>query len=244
MKSGFDDFGKQTLEWNDGRSAISGRETPKRSRRFFLTITALVLMIAVASLITWKATPNFVIGHETRPGWNFYMNLNRGWSLNFPGSWHAQDVSEVRQGSPYDLEVDGILISNIDRRFEHPHSPKILWTPYYETRGVSPTLVVVQVMWSYGGGFSIGPCIEPDTPRPLSLAKAEQETFREGRDRTRQQRLHLNFIARRDPYYSVTAWIGEKASTSDRAILDKIVASISFANAPPGPTGQGGPCDI
>jgi hypothetical protein len=132
------------------------------------------------------------------------------------------------------MEVDGILIANIDRRFVHPHSPQILWTPYYDMQGLPPTLVVVQVMWSYGGGFRVGPCREPDTALPLSFAKAKQETLREGKNRTQQQRLQLNFIARRDPYYSVTAWIGEKASASDRAILDKIVASISFANAPTG----------
>lgn len=242
MKSGFDDFGEQTVEWHDRRSAISGRETSKRSRRSFLTIAAVVLVIAVASLVAWKATPNFVIGHGTRRGWNFYMDLTRGWSLEFPASWRAQDVSENQQGGPYDLEVDGILISNMDRRFEHPHDPQIGWTPWYDMRGLSPTLVAVQVMWSYGGGFGIGPCQEPDTPLPLSFATSRQESLREGEDRTQQQRLHLSFIARRDPYYSVTAWIGEKASASDRALLDKIVTSISFANAPPAPTGRGGPC--
>jgi hypothetical protein len=212
----------------------------KRSRRRRDVRIWGFVVVAIAGLlmiprITMPALLRTTAGE---PGWRVFQESKKGWTLTYPANWHAQRIAEVSKDALlYTSSAYGILVSNIEHEMDHPKSVSRgtsfhSWTPSrFDARGLPATLVAVQVVWSYGGGI-VPNCLEWGDPFPLSLKNAEKKLIPQGASGTPQEQLSLSFRARHERLYSLTAWIGSSASAEDRAILERIVSSISFPDTP------------
>ena len=170
------------------------------------------------------------------PGWTVYVDPTRGWKMQFPNGWHAQGIKDYFKQPRASFGSNGVLISNIDRRIRRI-GPGI---GRFDFGGMPATLVAVEVGWGFGGPFGPArPCT--DTPTPLSLLKATRTTTATGAGGTAQLHLETGFNAG-GWSYGIEAWIGSQASKADRARLDQMVASISFAGVKRARYGQGLNC--
>jgi hypothetical protein len=106
----------------------------------------------------------------TRPagvgGWTAYEDPGRLWHLSYPASWYVQPFGED-QGT-----FRGVLISNVNFLFRHPH-PQGYGTTAWDMLGLPAEAVVVQVQLSDFGPAAPRP---PWTHFPISLAKAQSVT--------------------------------------------------------------------
>lgn len=198
-------------------------------RRFLVFLLLVVVGAAVYQhyfIASFKRSPD-------RPGWVMYESRRDNWSVQFPYSWHRRRISNVRRGSPYTVQVQALAISNVDWALTRAACGKNCWSPWVNAVGLPSNGIVVQIGWSYGGGFSCS--ATHDTPLPLSLARAERTLNRDGAGGTLQLRLQTGFTARLKPGYQIVAWIGSKATKADLDILDKIVGSISYDPVNPAP---------
>lgn len=200
--------------------------------RWTRPLAIILIGIAIAASVSWfngLAPLRTTAGPR---GWRVFHEPKNDWTVQYPESWHAQRIKEVRKGSPYTSEAYGILISNIDRRFEHPRLPKGSWSFGFDITDVPDTFAAVQVMWSYPGGFVMR-CTDANRfPLSLKMAKTEHPT---NASNPGLEELSLSFSARHEPLYRVNAWRGSKVSSRDRERLERIVASIRFADGPPAP---------
>ena len=208
------------------------------SRRSFATRSlvggAVMTLVAVGAGVVISdrivdPTPSVSTGPA---GLNVYRDPTNAWTVQFPDTWHVHPISESTRGGRTRFAAHGVLLANIDHRFQQRAEREDTWSPGFDMQGVPPTIVAVQVLYNYTGGFTVT-C--PDTPTPLSLDKAHQMTTNDGVGGTELLQLSLPFVAQNLPYYSVSAWIGQSASPAEKAALDRIVASISFEDAQPGP---------
>ncbi|MGH2795796.1 MAG: hypothetical protein ACRDKG_16005 [Actinomycetota bacterium] len=225
-------------------SRTAERRAPPRLSLQPLVIGALVTLLAVGSgaFVSAQIVDRTPSVSEGRPGWNVYRDPANGWTLEFPESWHAQPVSEQRGGFR-SATLDGVVISNLDRPFDFLRDPDGRRSFQLDMRGLPTGAVVAEVAFQYSGGFTGASCT--NTPLPLSLDDAEREVTRDGAGGTEQTHLRLQFIAQYHPLYFVAAWIGSEATDRDLDLLDQIVGSISFAEAPPGrlpDVAEGEPC--
>jgi PASTA domain-containing protein len=155
--------------------------------------------------------------------WQTYRDRQLGWSMASPPGWHLQTFDEGGHGT-----FRGVLVANVEFDFRHPDL-RDTWTGAWDMRGLPTDAVVVQFQYLLP---RFEPSGQPDTPFPLSLDDA-----RPVRDRPAygapQPRLFLPVIAEGEPGYAVFAWFGSEASPNDRAIAERIVASITFASSRP-----------
>lgn len=210
--------------------AVTGPSIWIRITRWKRGIPARLGLVAIVALgaIAFHVPHPLITGPSQRAGWRMFREPKHGWTVEFPASWHAQRIAEVGPHSvPYTSSQYGILISNIHHRFRK-EGPG--WTPNFDTRGLTRSLVLVQIQWSYSGGFVVTPCT--DTPLPLSLRKVHRSTTQTGANGTSQYHRYLPFNQRGEELYSVNATIGSQASSADQAILEQIVASVSFKDVP------------
>jgi len=208
-------------------------EVRRRRRRRDARTWAFVALAIVGLLWIPRLTfPALLRTTEGDPGWRIFRESKKGWTLTYPANWHAQRIAEISHTTMYRLSAYGIFISNVDRELTHPKGTSHSWRPtQFVTKGLAPDFVALRVEWSYGGGFT-GYCPQWGTPLPLSLKDAKKEPRPQGEAGPPQEQLSLPFIARHESLYYVTAWIGSAASAENRAILERIVHSISFEDAP------------
>lgn len=220
-------------------------DVPRRRAGMGPAARSLVILIAIAlasgiwvvvltgSGYTLLARGSFK-GSPDRAGWSMYSSGVDGWSVQFPSSWWVQRIDDRHRGSPYTSEVHGIAIANVDhplRRAQCEAPPDgSCWSSRVDSAGLRSDGIIVQIGWSYGGGFSCDP--GGNTPRPLSLARATRTTTRQGDDGTPQLELLLPFVAKRTSGYSISAWIGSRTTPADLKTLEKIVASIYYETSP------------
>jgi hypothetical protein len=205
-----------------------------RGRRFLVLLLIIFVGAGVYQQLfgsSFKKAPN-------RPGWSMFESRTDGWSVQFPDSWKARRTSEVHRGSPYTTEVHVVTISNVDRNLKRVACGENCRR--LDAVGLPSNGIVVQIGWSYGGGFSCR--VMHDTPLPLSLAHAERTTNRDGEGGTPQLKLSTSFTARLNPGYRIVAWIGSKATKADLDILDKIVGSVSYDAVDPAPPDERNAC--
>jgi hypothetical protein len=173
-------------------------------------------------------------GSPDRAGWSIYSSGVDGWSFQFPSSWRARRIDDFHRGSPYTSEAHTIAITNVDHplRQERCDEPPggSCWSWTVDSGGLPADGIIVQVGWSYGGGFSCDPV--RNTPRPLSLARATRSTSRDGAEGTPQLHLFMPFVVKRTSGYKIAAWVGSRATPSDLNALEQIVASIYYDTSP------------
>lgn len=211
--------------------------TRPRSVRAGHLILALLIAVSLAGqswilAVTGEASRVFARGSfggsSNRDAWTTFNSAD-GWSVEFPSSWRARRIDDIRRGSPYTPEVRAIAITNVDVPLRRSNCGRQCWSPWVENVGLSSDGVLVQIGWSYGGGFV---CIPRHTAsRRLSLVDAARETRRAGADGTPQVRLALSFVG--DRQYAVTAWVGSRVSPRDFAVLEEIVGSIMYRSLRP-----------
>ncbi|MGH2488909.1 MAG: PQQ-binding-like beta-propeller repeat protein [Candidatus Limnocylindria bacterium] len=133
----------------------------------------------------------------------------------------------------FDQQIDhlgairGSLVSNVHFRFRHPDLGEGAQTSAWDMRGLPPDAVVVEFHYLVRPELTTE---EPDTPFPLSLDRAQRVRDRPAYGAP-QPRLFLPVIVGGKPGYAVFAWFGPQASPSDRAIAERVVASIRFAGS-------------
>ena len=205
-------------------------EVRRRRRRRDIRIWSFVLVaIAGMLMIPRVSMPALLRTTAGEPGWRVFREAKKGWTLTYPANWHAQRIAEVSRGGMYHPSAYGIFVSNVDRELTHPNRE---WAvSRFDTRGLPDDFVAVRVQWKYGGG-PMPTCPSWGTPLPLSFKNAKKQLLPEGVNSAPQPQLTLPFIARGEPSYSVTAWIGPAASAGDGEIVERIVSSISFDDAP------------
>lgn len=204
--------------------AVKRRQRRRDARTWAFVALAIVGLLWIPR-VTMPALLRTTAGE---PGWRIFRESKKGWTLTYPADWHAQRIAEVYRGR-YDQSAYGIFVSNVDRELTHPTSRWVFST--FDTNGLRADFVAVRVQWRYGGG-PLPTCPQWGTPLPLSFKNAKKPLYPEGANGAPQPQLTLSFIARGEPSYSVTAWIGPAASAGDRAIVERIVSSISFDDAP------------
>jgi hypothetical protein len=188
-------------------------------------LIAFLLLVAVGWLVYQHETRSFKPASE-RPGWTMYESRRDGWSVRFPDSWHRRQISNVHRGSPYTTEVQAVALSNVDWELTRASCGDRCWSPWVSTAGLPANGIVVQIGWSYGGGFTC--TVRHDTPLPLSLASAERTLSRDGAGGTHQLQLMTQFTARLKSGFHILAWIGSSVTKADLDVLDEIVGSISY----------------
>lgn len=184
-----------------------------------------LLMIAWASLFE----PSWVRFFEQpitfwpdEPGYTRYISHEREWTLRFPESWHAFNITErplrqMRHGLP---STFGVFISNV--KVEE----KEVWAD-----GMPANLVAVRVAYYHPGGALFEGFCDHDTALPLRLSNAASSNAQVGDDVGGAVRAFwLPFAIGRYALYSVRAWVGSKASDVDRAAAESIVESIHYSN--------------
>jgi len=235
VKEAFEHLALEVEGSPDAWSSTRSRVRRARRRRRALGISTIILVATTSFLAIPKliADRSSRFSDEPAPGWSGYTDPDYGWTLSFPSDWHSQRVQE----SQFEYHAEGILISNVDHTFRTPDLGGQSFTSAWDMRGLPSSLVVVEVAHIR---TIPGPCPGADTPLPLSLKDAKSYDFPPGQSYgAPQPELSLSVTAKRDNHYAVLAWIGADASSADRAILDNIVASISFENArqaePPSP---------
>ena len=202
-----------------------------RRRRDARSWTFVALAIVGLLWIPRVTMPALLRTTAGEPGWRIFRESKKGWTLTYPATWHAQRIAEQAHLSYHPLNAYGIFISNVDRELKHPKGTSNSWrSTQFDTKGLTSGFVAVRVQWS-AGVFPIA-CPQWGSEFPLSLKKAKKEPSPPGDNDPPQQQLSLPFVARNDPFYSVTMWIGSAASAGDRAIVERIVSSISFDDAP------------
>ena len=200
----------------------------RRRRRDARTWAFVALAIVGLLMIPRLTFPALLRTTAGEPGWRIFRESKKGWTLTYPASWHAQRIAEVSRGF-YDPSAYGIFVSNVDRELIHPKRDWVF--SRFDTKGLADDFVAVRVQWKYIGGF-MPTCPNWGTPLPLSFKNAKKQVLPEGVNSAPQQQLSLSFMARYEPSYSVTAWMGSAASAADRLIVERIVSSISFDDAP------------
>lgn len=195
------------------------------ARQFAFVALAVVGLLMVPRL----TLPALLRTTEGEPGWKVFRESKKGWMLTYPASWHAQRIAEVSRGWMYHPSAYGIFLSNVERELTHPTGEMAF--SRFDPTGLPDSFVALKIQWSYVGGFT-PTCAQWGTPLPLSLKDAKNEPLPQGSNGPPHQQLSMSFTARYEPLYSVTAWIGSGASAADRAIVERIVSSISFDDAP------------
>jgi hypothetical protein len=154
--------------------------------------------------------------------WKTYRDRELGWSMGHPPGWHVQTFHDEFIGGTF----RGAVVSNVDYEFRHPDLGASRHTSAWDMRGLPPHAAVVQFRAMERFGLPTQP---PAALFPLSLDHAQRV-----RDRppygAPQPRLFLPLAG---TGYAVFAWFGSEASTHDRAIAERIVASITFASSRP-----------
>jgi hypothetical protein len=175
---------------------------------------------------------NRVVYWRFQPGSTTYVDPEDAWTVTFPDSWPAKRIRWDKDTGIYTSDSHGVFVSNIPGIETAPEpSRAILSDP------LPAETVAVRVSYNYGGGFTA--VCDHDTPLPLSLADAkppdprfEQPVLRDEAGGT-VKKLTLRFSLRGEALYSLTAWIGSRASAQDLATLDEIVESVWYV--PTGP---------
>jgi hypothetical protein len=225
------------------RGTIDARSWPAPSRLHPLHTLLIVTAVLASAFAIVRLIDRPPVLLETLPGpagWRVFVEPKNGWSLTYPANWHAQRISELAKTPIYKSSAYGILVSNVEHEMTHPKSESrgasfFSWAPSrFDTKGLPANLAAVEVKWSYGAGF-VFPCTHWGSVFPLSLRNASKQVLHLGADGTSQEQFSLGFIARHDPLYQVTAWLGSSASEGDRAIVERIVSSITFDDAPKNP---------
>lgn len=196
-----------------------------------LRLLFLFLVVAIGWLVFYRSGYTFKPAPD-RPGWRMYEATRDGWTVEFPASWRARRISDIHHGSPYTTQVGAVALSNVDWPLERKDCGRNCWSPWVDTEGLPSNGIVVQIGWSYGGGFSCR--MQHDTPLPVSFARTERSLTRDGARGTAQLQVSTGFIARLRAN-SITAWIGYKASDADLKTLEEIVRSISYEPISPAP---------
>jgi hypothetical protein len=191
-------------------------------------VAFLIFVVVFGGGLTWWLNAARVPTSPGPSGWTIYHDPTHGWTLQFPARWHAQGIKDRYSSRRFGGESYGVLLSNLNRRFDKTPGQGP-WNPDFTMRGMPATLVAIQVSWTYGSPFAIGKACT-DSPMPLSLTRATRTTTATGTGGTTQLHLVLPFRARGELPYQINAWIGSQASKGDLARLDRIVASISFAD--------------
>ena len=212
----------------------SGRWSTPRARHVSLATILVALTVA-----------NFIVAFEfhplrtqaaASPGWRVFVDPTNHWTVEFPASWHAERIAEYTHGLVYPHWEDGILISNVHRRFEKQQLPPNAWGPWFDTSGAPSSAVIVQIVKFYSGGFVANYCASSNTPTPLSVRMMTRSAPSGPATPGSSQLSVPHLIVRGSAQYSVTAVLGRKVSAADRGTLERIIASISFngvASLPP-----------
>lgn len=228
IRQAFEELAQDVKPRADAWSSTRTRIARSHSRRVALAATLALGLITLSAIVAAQFRDQRGVTLQQSSDWTTYRDP-RGWTLQHPSSWHSQRVDEERR--PY--SADGILISNIDHQFEHPARDTEWTSSGWDLKALPPTFILIQVGWIHSGPSVLIPCSEKDSSLPLSLDSAVSDT-RGGEEASGGQTTHsfLSFTAQRDDNYAIHVWKGSQASGEDVAAVEKIVASISFADAP------------
>jgi hypothetical protein len=152
--------------------------------------------------------------------WRTYTQVALDWSLRYPADWHIQPF----EGNCGHDQGPGVLLSNIDHRFEHPEIPNRC-TGAWDMTGLPGDIVVVDLR-AYDGP---GPPPRSDTRFPLAIDSLESATDpRAYRYGAPQPRLWRGVVIR-GRHNVLYVWFGPDASDDDRTIAARIVSSVGYA---------------
>lgn len=237
IKHGFDLLAEEAEPNPTAWADIQVRIARSRWRRAILAATIAVVLSAGGFVVAGVLTRNSPVSPAAQAGWSSFRDPGRGWTVDYPESWYSQEITD----RVFKYVAEGVLISNVDHKFEHPvieNGQTTVW----DMRGLPQHLAVVFIRWTRTGLLSVGrSCAPQDTPLPLSIAKANRPTPSQDESfGAPTEVLDWHVTARQDNHYRVTAWLGAAAATEDRAILEQIVSSISFDDVATGGPVPGG----
>jgi hypothetical protein len=193
------------------------------TRRWLALILGVAALSAAGAVAARRlAEPDVFEASEDPAEWAAYSSPWGGWSLRHPPEWEVQPFDQAVGG----IALAGILVSNTNFRFRHPHGGTTLW----DMRGLPPEAVVLE----FGRQDDLGLCVLSgrDTRFPLSLEEAEEvfdpgtgiEEFGYGAP---EPRRHLPVSVDGDTSYRLNVWFGPEASEADREAAARVVGTIT-----------------
>jgi hypothetical protein len=193
-------------------------------------IVVAAIGVAVAGVVLLWPEPQDQPPARPGPyaGWEAYRDERLGSSLRLPAGWHVQ----LFEDDDFQYWAFGMLISNVEFRFRHPHLGGGRGTNAWDMSGLPRTAVVIEFARQTGAFFAGPGCVSgPDIQSfPLDLDEARVV---EGNSDDRAHGAHIPRLwlpLRRvsgDRFVYLTVWFGAKVTEEDRRTAELVVASIS-----------------
>jgi hypothetical protein len=191
-------------------------------RRRTIRWTAIVIALALfVGAVTWTALDLQANGTK----WSTYSGANDKWRLAYRSDWY---VTKIAGDCTYKGYRGGVIISSVDFPWRTPRGTLQDCGQRYIFAGFPPDGVAIGVDPAFFLGSGISLFREPDTAFPLT----PQTLFPDGEIRGGPRETELGITVHGETIYSVRAWVGSAASSSDKAALDRLISSIDFASAP------------
>jgi hypothetical protein len=204
----------------------------KRRRRRRLLGAGLVLLLAggasAGTLLSRSSSGPRGSGPTPSTGLVHQFRSPQGWSLRYPSGMRVEHAS----GSGVSYAVDEVTLASfrsspgvLVRSFQDGES--IRTVPARALSGPFPARgIAVRVLWQAGPGF----VEQQATQLPLRLSSfrpADSFRFYDFYPGTHPRPLQHLLVSKWRQRYFVQVWIGPKASARQRALLGRIVSSIT-----------------
>jgi hypothetical protein len=221
-------------EMTDRLAEVRRRGTAIRVIRWTAIGVALALFLSAVGVGAFALR-----SHPATPagpgGWATDRDLGLGVTLDYPRRWHLQNYGEGAASSGC-----GVLVSNVDHRFRHPHIAGG-YTSAWDMRGLPKDLVVIDLHCREG----YGPAIQvPPTTFPISMTDMRSDRFPQQYSYGEPEPfLFLPVSSGSWTSRNLFVYLGSQATASDRQIAEQIVGSIRLLAAlTPSAVGSHGPC--
>lgn len=187
-----------------------------------------VVALAAVSCVGGAAKPG---ASALGTGWRGYRDPG-GWILRYPPGWRLQRVD----WGGLHQRIRGAAVTNLPGGLPELPDPQGPNPARWDMRHLRRSFVAIQfVHETFSGGPAPlmcgppcpSPTSEPDTALPLAMADA----YVPGRDNDSiggPRPLRLDVVAK-GVGYRIMVWFGTAVGARDRAIAERIVASIAFA---------------
>lgn len=188
---------------------------PTRSAWRFPALAAalLVVIVGVIAVVTVPGDNEQVAVTSSDHDWRELHVSILDWRLEHPAAWQVQLFEHLCR-----IGESGAVMTNLDRPIERETIPDGCTTGW-DLSEVPSEFVGVEVTYRAGGPATASDPSASDTPRPLRL-----EDF----DRIDDLTLHEPITIAGETRYAVRVWIGQDASTTDVAAVERLVGSIEW----------------